>query len=244
MPEIQKFDKIIVANWKLNGSINFIDKYLHDLTLEKMLHKSTCLIFCPPMIYAPYLLSKLDNQYVGGQDCSKFNIGPFTGEISSAMLKDIGCKFCIIGHSERRHLFNETDDVICEKANNLIEKKINPIICVGETLEQKKQNKTKEVLLYQIKNSLPKGSNKDNTIIAYEPIWAIGTGLSASLEDINSIHTFIKEEIGHYQDYKILYGGSVKSNNASTIMNQKNVNGVLVGGASLDPIELKKIMLS
>jgi len=244
MPEIQKFDKIIVANWKLNGSINFIDKYLHDLSLENMQDKSTCVIFCPPVIYAPYLLSKLSNQYVGGQDCSKFNKGSFTGEISSAMLKDIGCNFCIIGHSERRQLFNETDDIICEKANNLIEQKINPIICVGETLEQKKQNKTKEVLFYQLKNSLPKRSTKDNTIIAYEPIWAIGTGLSASLEDINSIHTFIKEEISNNQNYKILYGGSVKSNNASAIMNQENVDGVLVGGGSLEPSELKKIMLS
>ena len=127
---------------------------------------------------------------------------------------------------------------------NSLKNNIHPIICIGETLEQKKNNKTKEVLSKQIIESTPKNSTKNNTIIAYEPIWAIGTGLTPSLEEINDIHNFIKNKISNYENYKIIYGGSVKSAISKEILNLDYVDGLLVGGAYLDVAEFNKILSS
>ena len=242
MLEIQKFTKIIVANWKMNGSIKFIDNFLKQLKFNN--NSTACTIICPPFTYIYYLSNRINNFYLGGQDCSISPEGENTGEVSGSMLHEIGCKFCIIGHSERRILYNETDKVVASKAFHSIKNDIHPIICVGETLEQKKNNQTKEVLTSQITKSFPTISTNNNTIIAYEPIWAIGSGLIPSFEEINKIHYFIKNEIPGYKDCKVLYGGSVKSTNSKEILNLDNVDGVLVGGSSLKVREFNKILLS
>jgi triosephosphate isomerase len=244
MLEINKFDRIIVANWKLNGSIDFIEQYLQELNCSKLENSNNCGIICTPSVYFHKLVGRLNSLFLGGQDCSNYSEGAYTGEVSATMLKDASCQFCIIGHSERRQIFGQTNEDVCIKAMNLIANNINPIICIGETFEEKNQNLTKDIIYTQISKSVPKNATKDFVIIAYEPIWAIGTGKIPSLEEIDNIHSFIKNEIQNIENYKILYGGSVNSNNASEIMDLKNVDGVLVGGASLDALEYKKIMNS
>jgi len=244
MLEIHKFSKIIAANWKMNGSIKFIDNFIDQLNLKNNHNKFVCTIICPPFIYSQHVSKQSDNFYLGGQDCSLFQEGSYTGDISASMLNNIGCQFCIVGHSERREKFNETDDKVAIKASNSLKNNIHPIVCVGETLAQKKNNQTKEVLAKQIRKSIPKNSNNKNTIIAYEPVWAIGTGLTPSLEEINDIHNFIKNEIQDYENFQTLYGGSVKSTNSKEIMKINSVDGVLVGGSSLDIMEFNKILSS
>ena len=244
MLKINKFDRIIVANWKLNGSIDFIEQYLQELNCSKLENSNNCGIICTPSVYFHKLVGRLNPLFLGGQDCSNYSEGAYTGEVSATMLKDASCQFCIIGHSERRQIFGQSNEDVCIKAMNLIANNINPIICIGETFEEKNQNLTKDIIYTQISKSVPKNATKDFVIIAYEPIWAIGTGKIPSLEEIDNIHFFIKNEIQNIENYKILYGGSVNSNNASEIMDLKNVDGVLVGGASLDALEYKKIMNS
>ena len=244
MLEINKFDRIIVANWKLNGSIDFIEQYLQELNCSKLENSNNCGIICTPSVYFHKLVGRLNPLFLGGQDCSNYSEGAYTGEVSATMLKDASCQFCIIGHSERRQIFGQSNEDVCIKAMNLIANNINPIICIGETFEEKNQNLTKDIIYTQISKSVPKNATKDFVIIAYEPIWAIGTGKIPSLEEIDNIHFFIKNEIQNIENYKILYGGSVNSKNASEIMDLKNVDGVLVGGASLDALEYKKIMNS
>ena len=195
MLEINKFDRIIVANWKLNGSIDFIEQYLQELNCSKLENSNNCGIICTPSVYFQKLVGRLNPLFLGGQDCSNYSEGAYTGEVSATMLKDASCQFCIIGHSERRQIFGQSNEDVCIKAMNLIANNINPIICIGETFEEKNQNLTKDIIYTQISKSVPKNATKDFVIIAYEPIWAIGTGKIPSLEEIDNIHSFIKNEI-------------------------------------------------
>ena len=241
MLEINKFNKIIVANWKLNGSFKFIDSYFNALQSVNI-KSDICAIICPPYVYLDKCNQKSQLFYIGAQDCSNLKSGAFTGDISTKMLKDSNCQFCLVGHSERRQIFKQTNADVKLKTINLINEGLNPILCVGETLEEKELGKTKEILKKQIIESLPQNPSNKAIIIAYEPIWAIGTGLTPSLEEIDIIHSYIKSGIKNYKNFKILYGGSVKSSNAKEIMTLDNVDGVLVGGASLDPAEFRKIL--
>ena len=243
MIKINKFNKIIVANWKLNGNFDFIKSYFKDLYSNTSFNTNNCGIICPPSIYIQNFFSTNINPFfLGAQDCSNFNLGAYTGEISAPMLKDNNCEFCIVGHSERRKIFNQSDEDVKIKAENLINNDINPIICIGETLKEKDNGFTKDILHKQLLNSLPTINSIETVIIAYEPIWAIGSGLTPSLDEIDSIHSFIKKDIKNFRSSKILYGGSVKSSNAQEILNLENVDGVLVGGSSLNPLEFIKIL--
>ena len=242
MQEISKFNKIIVANWKLNGSFSFINTFIRDIKINFSTQDKACIVICPPFPYINDL--KSDNFFKGAQDCSIYSGGAFTGEISSKILKDLGCQFCIIGHSERRNLFNEKNEIISQKASNCLKEKIIPILCVGETLEQKKNYQTKEVLMDQIKKSIPIEASNENIIIAYEPIWAIGTGLTPSVEEIAEIHNFIKKDISGFENYKVIYGGSVKLSNSKEMLAIENVDGILVGGASVNIEEFNRIIAS
>jgi triosephosphate isomerase len=241
MLEIKEFNKIIVANWKLNGSSEFLEAYFEELDLKEI-NSDICGIVCPPITYFQNCYSKLHSLHLGGQDCSKFKEGAYTGEISASMLRESNCEFCIVGHSERRQVFNEKNEEIKLKAELLLEEKIIPIICIGETFEQKKANETKKILKEQIIKSLPRKTSNELVVIAYEPIWAIGSGITPSPQEINNIHEYLKKEIQDIQGYKILYGGSVNSNNANEIMSLENVDGVLVGGASLKPKQFSEIL--
>ena len=240
MQEIQKFSKIVVANWKLNGSSTFASNYFENIQSNQLAQKTNCLIICPPVPYINEINS--DNLYKGAQDCSIHLEGAFTGEISARILKDIGCQFCIVGHSERRNFFNDQNDSILKKINNCINCNIIPILCIGENLTQKKENLTKEILKDQLLKGLPKNINLENIIIAYEPIWSIGTGVMPKAEEISEIHMYIKNSILGDRGVKILYGGSVKANNYKELIHLTGVDGLLVGGASINLDEFNKII--
>ena len=188
------------------------------------------------------LKSNKVNLFAGAQDVSEYNEGAYTGEISAKMLQDEKIMFCIVGHSERRMLFNEENEVIYKKITNLINNKIIPIICIGETLEEKEKNLTTKILEKQIDQCIPKISNYKNSIIAYEPIWAIGTGLTPSNQEIEHVHSFIKNNQIKYTQFKVLYGGSVKASNSKEINSLNSVDGCLVGGSSLKVDEFNSII--
>ena len=240
MIKIKSFSSFFVANWKLNGDLKFIDQFNDNLKVPK--DNSKCVVICPTSIHLDYLRRKKNNFYLGAQNVSEHQDGAFTGEISCNALLDLNIEFCILGHSERRQLFNETNNNVCLKASRVIEYKIVPIVCIGETLEEKENDKTNDVLSKQLQDSIPMSSNSKNTIIAYEPVWAIGTGLTPTLEEINTTHDFIKNHNSKFANYKILYGGSVKANNAKQIVSLLNVDGALIGGASLKPNDFTNII--
>ena len=238
MVDLRTFSSIFVANWKLNGNIQFLNEYYQSLLIKS----ENCVVICSSDIYLNKLHINGDNLYTGAQDVSIYNKGPYTGETSAVMLRDNNVDFCIVGHSERRELFKEDNKIIKIKTNNLLDNNIIPIVCIGETLEEKEKKLTKEVLSKQIRKCIPNKSNFKNTIIAYEPIWAIGSGLTPSLQEIDDVHSFIKKLDNKFSRFKILYGGSVNSSNFGVITKLDNVDGCLVGGASLDINEFNKII--
>ncbi len=240
MIKLDDFSSFFVANWKLNGNFQFIDQFISKLSLPK--DRSKCVVICPSSIHLDYISKHKIGFYVGSQNVSQHKEGAFTGEISAESLSDLNVSFCIVGHSERRQIFYEKDEDINLKSANLIANKLIPIVCVGETLEQKEKGITNQVLAKQLKASIPNSSNFGNTIIAYEPVWAIGTGLTPTIEEINNTHHFLKNHNPKFNNYKILYGGSVKSNNVKDIISLSNVDGALIGGASLNSDEFTKII--
>lgn len=176
--------------------------------------------------------SQVKTLKIAAQNVSQFESGAYTGEISAKMLKDLGVSHIIIGHSERRMFFNETDEVLAQKIWQAQKYSITPVFCVGETLEQYENKLTKKVIISQI-NAVKHVLNFEKAIIAYEPIWAIGTGKTASAAIANEISSLIKEEFG--KNVRVIYGGSVNSQNYADFLNSKLIDGILVGGASLDP---------
>ncbi len=231
---------LIVANWKMN-----------PLTLKKAEalfrginrgFKKAEVVICPPSVF---LFSAKTNFSLGAQDCFWEKEGAFNGEISPYQLKSIGCKYVILGHSERRKYFNETNEIIGKKIKKGLEAGLKPILCIGETMEEK--NHVGDVLKKQIKQSL-KGVSRKNAekiSIAYEPIWAIGSGSSCPVERAKSITLLIRKILsGLYNTKKIriLYGGSVNSKNASLYVEKAGLDGLLIGGASLKPKEFLKII--
>ena len=223
--------KIIAANWKMNGS----EKLIKDFSTFAPT-KSNEIIICTPFTLLESAKTLLPNFVkLGAQNCSEEEKGAFTGEISASMLLERGVSYVIIGHSERRTLFNETDAVIFKKVKSVIKNKLTPIICIGETLSEKKANKTLQVLEKQIEGSITKVNAHMQLIVAYEPIWAIGTGLIPNDSEIRNTHLHIKEKLSkHFSaDIPVLYGGSANAENCKKIMSIENVDGLLVGGASL-----------
>lgn len=228
--------KLIVANWKMNGSFSFIETYFQAINSPPLSE----VVFCPPF---PYLNSVYNcfngkNYALGAQDCHYQDTGAFTGNVSAAMLKDVYCKYVILGHSERRQYHAESNELVRNKGQHALKNGLTPIICVGETLEDRQTKKHLEVVQQQLIESIPETTVP--LVIAYEPIWAIGTGLTATLEDIIEMHQMIATHTNDH--HKILYGGSVTADNAKEILSQQNVDGVLVGGASLKPDLFNKII--
>jgi triosephosphate isomerase len=226
--------KYIIGNWKMNGDAKLLGKF-GNIAADGV---AICLPF--------HLLGKQpDGLEIGAQDCSAHENGAFTGEISAEMIKSAGANYCIVGHSERRQQWNESNEIVAQKAARCLAHGLIPIICVGETQEEKEAGKTLSVIEDQVWRSIPDiNTIKSEIILAYEPVWAIGTGLIPVAPDIEKVHNHIAailEKMG-LVGTKILYGGSVKPANAREIMNIKNVGGVLVGGASLDPNQFKEII--
>ena len=213
--------------------INAIDAHKFILDLANV-------VICPSALYMPavrHTSATTDYITFGAQDCSAHDKGAFTGEISAEMLKESGCSYVIVGHSERRQYHYESDQNVAAKAKKAHENKLTAIICVGETESQRDAGQEEDVIRDQLLNSLPGTAHSNNTIIAYEPIWAIGTGKTASPEDVRKMHDFIRKTLrtkySDAEEFPILYGGSVKPDNAHALFSIDNVNGALIGGASL-----------
>ena len=226
-----------IANWKMFGdlrTLNSLDKVIKfSKTKKKNKFK---LIYCPPNTLIRPLSKRLKNTNieVGAQNCHESeNFGPNTGYVNSKMLKNVGAKYIILGHSENRQ-DGESDELINLKIKSAIKAGLKIIFCVGETLKEKKNKKTKKVLAKQIQKGLNSIKNKSDIIIAYEPVWSIGTGMIAKSEDLTKCVAFIKSKFSK-KSPKILYGGSVNANNIEQLKNVSNIDGFLIGGASKDP---------
>lgn len=232
---------LVAGNWKMNGTsqslaeLKSIGQGFHE-----GLGSFADAVICPPatLIMRAHDVLGSNPVKVGGQDCNVKESGAHTGDISAEMLKDAGASFVIVGHSERRADHGESDETVRSKAEAAWRAGIVAIICIGETLDEREEGRTLGILSGQIAGSLPASATADNTVIAYEPVWAIGTGRTPTLEDVAQAHAHIRGELvktlgKHATKMRILYGGSVKPSNASELLGVLNVDGALVGGASL-----------
>ena len=237
----------IVANWKLNGSREFNQKWALEFLKHFNGNNFSSVGIAPASIYIDHLKEIL-NDYeikIGAQNIDFLETGARTGEISASMIKDLGCEFSIIGHSERRILFDETNQIIQKKLIQANKNSVIPILCIGESAEENQANNTFNVLKKQIIEALQDIAELSSLIIAYEPVWAIGSGKIPNSEEINSIHEMIKDVVqSRFPKIgleSVLYGGSVNLKNAPSMFKQKNIDGALIGGASLDGKEFALI---
>ncbi len=245
----------LVGNWKMNHQLESIDHFFRDLNLP-LKKEGLYLGIAPQALHIEKLISKSSSWdlRIGGQNCSSYSNGAYTGEISPASLKNIGCDFVIVGHSERRSLFNETHEVINKKLHKALEEGLRVIFCLGENLEEREKGETERVLAEQLENGLQGILEKhlSQLVLAYEPVWAIGTGKTATASQAQESHSFIRnfcrEKLGPECDsLSILYGGSVKPENFESLLREEDIDGGLVGGASLkgeDFSALSKIAFS
>jgi len=231
--------KYVVGNWKMNGDQAFAEGLVDDLLGIKD-GSEVEVILCPPFPFLLPVNSCLASSRIklGAQDCSKYEAGAHTGEVSAGMLKGLGCSYVILGHSERRQYHGELDTLIAEKVVAAQFQKLIPIVCVGETARQKNANQTISILQQQLSAVIAqKTVDWDKVLIAYEPIWAIGTGKTAEVSEVEVVHKAINrymiEQLGTDRQIPILYGGSVSPLNASSLIATSQVSGFLVGGASL-----------
>ena len=243
--------KVIAGNWKMNMLPNEAIDYIQ--AFEPLVKDAEAeVILCVPYTDLFYCLMNAQgtNIKIGAQNMHFAETGAYTGEVSAKMLKSIGVEYVIIGHSERRQYYNETDETVNKKLKAAFENELKPIVCVGESLEEREAGKTEEIITSQTRLAL-EGLTNDQvkaTIIAYEPIWAIGTGKTATSEDANNSIKAIREEVKRIygeavsEEVIIQYGGSVKSSNAKELFSTSDIDGGLVGGASLKPEEFSKIV--
>lgn len=233
--------KLIAGNWKMNGNAAQAESLVKAVELgisEGAALVDKCdFVVCPPFIHIPMVKDCASVVAIGAQDCAPQASGAFTGDIAAPMIKDVGASYVILGHSERRQYHKESDALVAEKAKAANENGLITIICVGELESEREAGQQNTVVAKQLAASLPEGATADNTVIAYEPVWAIGTGKTATADDIRDMHAFIREKLGERladgQKVRILYGGSVKPSNAAEIFAVPNVDGALIGGASL-----------
>jgi len=246
--------RLIAGNWKMNNTVPEALKLVTAVSRGvKEISGNVEVVVIPPFtsLYSVgVFIQEFDWMSLGAQDMFWEDSGPYTGEISGALLKDVGCSYVVVGHSERRAIFGETDEAINKKVMAALRNELIPIICVGETLEERERGRHFEVVEQQLKKCLFGLSSKEasGVVIAYEPVWAIGTGKNASAKDAEDMHHFMRNLLEKVfdaptaADIRIIYGGSVKKGNVSSIMSGKNVDGVLVGGASLNGEEFVGII--
>lgn len=231
---------LVAGNWKMNGSTDFISELMAELVAGIQTSDVDVLV-CPPAVYLSQVKSLSGSLIsVGAQNVSENSEGAFTGEISLSMLSDLGCNYVILGHSERRSLYAESDAVVADKFIATVAAGLTPILCVGETLEEREQGKTLEVVGRQLKAVIDVAGIEAfaSAVIAYEPIWAIGTGKTATPDQAQDVHAAIRAMIAEHDAktasaIRILYGGSVNASNAAELFANDDVDGGLVGGASL-----------
>jgi triosephosphate isomerase len=233
---------LVAGNWKMNGSLKANEALLGDLREALSGGIKTEVAVCPPFVYLSQVAGLIDGQPValGAQDLSDQDAGAFTGEVSGAMLKDLGCEYAIVGHSERRSLYGEDDDFTARKFAAARRHGLKPILCVGELLEERESGVTEQVVARQLDAvmDLEGVAALADAVIAYEPVWAIGTGMTATPEQAQAVHAFIRGRVAERdaqvaEGLRILYGGSVKADNAAELFSQPDIDGGLIGGASL-----------
>lgn len=239
---------LVAGNWKLNGSKASIAELLKDIVsgMSSDPKSDTQVAVCAPYIYIPYvqdILTKVDAEskiWLGSEDISMYESGAYTGEVSGSMLKDFSCEYAIVGHSERRTIFGESDLDIAKKFAVTKKHGIKPILCVGEKLKDREKGITKEIVASQLDAIIElEGVNAfKDAVIAYEPVWAIGTGMTATSEQAQEVHAFIRAKLADInlemaEKVQILYGGSVNDNNAEELFSMSDVDGGLIGGAAL-----------
>lgn len=243
--------KYIVANWKMHKTADQACEFIEAL-IPAVCASTDHIFIAAPFTVLRMCAQKAEKSKVslGAQNCSQYDEGPFTGEISASMVKDSGAKFAILGHSERRIHFGESSEIVNKKLHKALAAKLKVIVCVGETLDDYNLGRTKQVLSEQIDKSLAdvKSDCLDSIIVAYEPVWAIGTGLVAKAETIEDVHAFCQEKLtllakqgGYKKKIPILYGGSVNADNAFALLKIPRVDGLLIGSASLNCDSFVKI---
>ena len=245
--------KLIAGNWKMNGSLATNEALLAALA-EGLTGKPACEIaVCVP---TPYLAqvqglksrhASLSGIHIGAQDISAQTSGAYTGEVSAAMLREMGCRYCLVGHSERRQYHLETDALVADKARAALAAGITPIVCVGETLAEREAGATSEVVKRQLAAVIHvNGHCISEIVVAYEPVWAIGTGKTASPAEAQAVHAVLRAQLkaatDKYAKVKILYGGSMNAANAASLLVQPDIDGGLIGGASLKVLDFLKII--
>ena len=233
---------IIAGNWKMHKTIAEALEFVNEVK-DRVNNDKVEAVICAPFTLLKDLkqATKGTNIKIGAQNMHFEEKGAFTGEISPLMLKELDMDYVVIGHSERRQYFNETDETVNKKVLKALEVGIDPILCVGETLEEREAGNTKDVCKVQVEKALENVSKEDlaKVVIAYEPVWAIGTGKTATSEDANDVIAYIREVVANLygelaNEVRIQYGGSVKPSNVAEIMNQSDIDGALLGGASLE----------
>lgn len=245
--------KILAANWKMNLTQSEAESYVTTFASEIGEVDDVEVVIIPPFTAIPLLVSaseKMPSIRIGAQNMHWDKSGAFTGEVSGAMLRALFVKYVILGHSERRTLFGETDEIVNRKVRAALDAGLRPILCVGETLYERDNDKVEEVLGRQVRKALEGVAQKDLSefVIAYEPCWAIGTGRTASPDQAENAHAFIRSVLSEISNpatadrIRIQYGGSVKPENTGELMRQKNIDGALIGGASLDPRSFVRII--
>lgn len=231
---------LVVANWKMHGDLA-VNRALVAALLADIRERTAGVAICPPYPYLMQLNELLQGSDValGAQDCGHSDKGAYTGEVAPGMLIDTGCSWVILGHSERRQYHAESDALVAAKLTAALRAELKPIVCVGETQEQREAGTAEEVVETQLRGALVDQGELQGIVVAYEPVWAIGTGLTASPEQAQEMHAFIRDVLRSIdaegaEATRVLYGGSVKANNAESLFVQNDIDGALVGGASLD----------
>ncbi|MCK6426758.1 MAG: triose-phosphate isomerase [Burkholderiaceae bacterium] len=230
--------KLVVGNWKMHGSHAANAELLQGILAGGPVNAD--LAVCPPFPYLSEVAVTLANSAVawGAQDVSAFEQGAYTGEVSAAMLREFGCRYAIVGHSERRAYHGETDQLVADKAKAALSRGVTPIVCVGETLAQREAGETEAVVKRQLSAVIHTLAHCiGEVVVAYEPVWAIGTGRTASPEQAQAVHALLRAQLAaatpHADAMRLLYGGSVKPDNAATLFAQPDIDGGLIGGAAL-----------
>ena len=235
---------LVAGNWKMNGTLESVHALVEGIKSGLDTVTDTEVVVCPPFVYLETVSRLISGTSVvlGAQNVAKEDPGAFTGEIAAPMLKDFGCQYVIVGHSERRNLYGETDSLVADKFARALQEGLKPILCVGELLEEREAGKEREVVARQVNAVIEKvgiaGVGKG--VIAYEPVWAIGTGKTASPEQAQEAHAFIREQMASHdgtvaESTRILYGGSVNAGNIDGLVAAPDIDGGLIGGASLKP---------
>lgn len=244
--------KMIAGNWKMNGDTASATEIVVGI-LDAANASSHDVVIAPPFVYLSSVAEKISGSKIrlSAQNLADHESGAFTGEVSAKMLSDVGCSHVLVGHSERRQMYGETNTVVAQKTALALSNGLIPILCVGETLEERESDQWKNVILAQLNAVIEHCGIEifQETIVAYEPVWAIGTGKSASAEIANEVHEFIYYTLTSKSDkirpsLKVLYGGSVTADNSAQYMSQACIDGVLVGGASLKPSVFSEIIRS